>query len=205
MKQTLKMTVETNQPSLLSLAILSCVASLMLLVGCAAEGTASAPTAGATAEATEELPPIEEFEVPVKDPTAQKVVMVGSGIKPGSVEPGAVVTLAVRVRIGEPWHIYAIDKPTGVSKPTKLKLKLPAGVTAVGEWNIPEAHAHDQDGEEIFVYEKDAVFRHQVKVGADAAGLLDVGCEVQYQACKETSCMAPTSETTSVALEVKAP
>lgn len=183
----------------------------MLFVGCngsmaeatSAKDSADAGTDTATGTATDELPPIEEIDVPVKDPTAQKVVMVGSGIKPGSVEPGAIVTFAVRARIGEPWHIYAIDKPTGVSKPTKLKLKLPEGVTAVGEWNIPDAIAHDQDGDEIFVYEKDVVFRHQLKVGADATGLLDVGCEVQYQACKETSCMAPTSETTSVALEVK--
>ena len=148
---------------------------------------------------TAEAPMLEPDEVPAAEPTAAKVVTLGSAIKPGGAAPGAVVTLAVRVRIAEPWHIYAVNKPTGVSIPTKLKLKLPEGVTRVGEWKIPDPKEYEEG---VFVYEKDVVFQQQVKIGDNASGLLNVGCEVKYQPCNDQSCKAPTSATTTVAIEV---
>ena len=188
------------------------VGTLLVITGCL--GTSSSTTVGmpadttdagdgaATDTATQDVPPMETIEVATEEPTASKVVTLGSGVKPGSVAAGSIVTIAVRLRVFEPWHIYAVDKPTGVSVPTKLKLKLPAGVTSVGEWKIPDPKKYDED---VFVYAKDVVFRHQVKVADDASGLLDIGCEVKYQACSDQSCKPPTSGTTSVALEVTAP
>ena len=170
-------------------------------LGTSTETTIGAP-AGTTADGSGGASmPLAEIEVPVAQPTATDVVTLGAGIDPGKAAPGATVTVAVRLRILEPWHIYAVNKPTGVSVPTKLELKLPAGVTKVGEWDIPKPKAYESD-EEVFIYAKDVVFRHQVKVADDASGLLNIKCDVKYQPCNNDSCKPPTSGVASVALEV---
>lgn len=158
----------------------------------------SADTVAQVAESSE----LQEFEVPAPEPTADKVVTIGSGVNPGSTAAGSVVTYAVRVRTMKPWHVYAINKPTGVSKPTKLNLKLPEGVTAVGEWDIPEPKKYEDD---VFIYEEDVVFRRQLKIADSATGMLNIACKVDYQPCNDQSCKAPTSEVTSMGLEVTAP
>ncbi len=150
----------------------------------------------------EELPPLEELDVPAADPSASNLVTLGAGVKPGGVEPGGIVTLAIRVRIADSWHIYAVDKPTGVSKPTELELNLPDGVTAAGDWDVPKPKEYEKG---VFVYEKDVVFRRRVKVADNATGMLDLKCKVKYQPCDKTSCRMPTSGTTSIGLEIKDP
>lgn len=174
--------------------------SIETTVGATENETTDAPDApAAPAAATDELPPFETIEVSTEEPTATDVVKLGSATKPGAVAAGGVVMIAVRVRVAEPWHIYAVNKPTGVSVPTKLKLKLPEGVTAVGEWDIPKPKEYEDD---VFVYEKDVIFRRYVKVADSATGSLNIGCEVKYQPCNDQSCKPPTTGTTSVAVKV---
>lgn len=199
--------MKNYKTSLDKLGLAFAILGFLFAAGCTgaeltADDTTNSPPASDSMADTTVATAVAEVDVPTPEPTGEKVVTIGSAVKPGSTAAGSVVTIAVRVRTMKPWHIYAINKPTGVSVPTKLKLKLPAGVTEVGEWDIPEPKKYD---EETFIYEEDVVFRKQLKIAADATGLVNIACDVKYQPCNDQSCKQPTSETTSVALEISAP
>ncbi|MEM7312190.1 MAG: protein-disulfide reductase DsbD domain-containing protein [Planctomycetota bacterium] len=162
---------------------------LTLQLGCGVK-TTTAPVA--IAEVVDQE--LSEFEVPTDEPGGKNVAQFGVAIEPATAPAGSLVTLGVRARIMPEWHIYAIDKPTGVNVATTLKLTLPEGLEEVGEWKAPEAHAFDA---ETFGYEGDVTFRRFLRVKEGATGPLEVKCDIGYQTCTKTSCLAPASTSQS--------
>lgn len=174
------------------------------LVGCqpGAETAETAETAstGSVAGNSESLPPLAEMEVPVAAPSEAQRATWGVAIQPGSVQPGEVLTLAVKARMAPEWHVYAVNKPTDVQIPTRITLQLPAGIQELGAWEIPEPYALHPN---TFAYEGEVTFRRRLKVADDAAPeLKEIGCEIGYQACSDKMCLPPKTEQLHVALEV---
>src|SRR5262245_57161213 len=71
-------------------------------------------------------------------------------------KPGDEIEFTVTAEVESGWHIYAVDKPTGVSIQTTLKLTPSKGVSAVGKWKIPEPTRDDKASEETYFYEGEA-------------------------------------------------
>ena len=117
--------------------------------------------------------------------------------------PGDIRTLAVKLRIAEGWHTYAIDKPTGVNVATELRLTLPSGWQAVGDWDIPEPHPNDDLS--TYSYEKEVTFRRAIRIADTASGTQSVTCDVKYQSCAETMCLRPTTANLTTDLEIVSP
>jgi DsbC/DsbD-like thiol-disulfide interchange protein len=112
-----------------------------------------------------------------------------------TVRAGETFNVTVDVQVADGWHIYAMDRPTGVAMPTKLELELPAGVESAGDWTLPDPSLDNSSGgEPAFVYEGTAAFRKslRVKPGA-AAGPSSLRCDFRYQACDRFSCRTPTT------------
>jgi len=69
-----------------------------------------------------------------------------------------------------------------------------------GEWVHPEP-VKGSDGQ--MVYEGAVEFRRRLRVGADVApGMIEVGCEIGYQACDPSSCRPPARSALKARAEV---
>src|SRR5262245_53432006 len=79
-------------------------------------------------------------------------------IEPKSAKPGDEVTLKVKAEMEEGWHIYAVNKPTGLSRKTSLKLTLADKLKADKDWKIPDPIRDAKADEETFMYEGDVTF-----------------------------------------------
>ncbi len=183
-------------------------ASLTLLAGC----QPSYQTEDSTELTDTTLPPsaspapappaaaLANVEVAVGEPNAAQTVMVGMATDQTSLKKGASFTLGVRLRIASGWHIYAVESSNGVNIPTTLKLALPPGLKAVGDWDIPKPHAIDAT---TLAYDKDVIFRQLVEVTAEASeGDQEIACEVGYQSCSDSSCLRPTKENVLAKIEI---
>jgi DsbC/DsbD-like thiol-disulfide interchange protein len=108
---------------------------------------------------------------------------------------GESFTVTVDAQIASGWHIYTIDRPTGLSVPTKIKLPLPAGLESAGDWKAPEPALDDSSaGEPAFVYHDAAAFQQTIRVKPGApAGPLVIPAEFRYQVCDRFSCRAPAT------------
>ncbi len=175
--------------------ILVSVSLLVLLAGC---GVQSSSTISAVPVKVEE--PLSQFEVPAEEPAGDTKVQFGIAVDPPNAAAGSLVTLGIRARIQPTWHIYAIDKPVGVNIPTTFKLSLPAGLEEVGDWSAPEAHlfAEDTNG-----YEGDVTFRRFLRVKEGVSGPQEIGCEIGFQTCTESSCLAPAKTSASTTFTVQ--
>ena len=144
--------------------------------------------------------PLSGFEVPADEPAGDAKVQFGVAVDPPNAAPGSLVTVGVRARISPTWHIYAMDKPTGVNSPTSIQLTLPSGLEEVGDWSTPESHlfAEDTNG-----YEGDVTFRRFVRVKDDASGPQEIALEIGFQTCTESSCMPPAKMSASTTVTVQ--
>ncbi|HVJ81111.1 MAG TPA: protein-disulfide reductase DsbD domain-containing protein [Planctomycetia bacterium] len=133
----------------------------------------------------------------------KKPVVLSASIDPEKAKAGAEVEIAVTAKIHDHWHIYAVDKPTGGSVPTSLKLTLPKGATSEGNWSTPEATKFGSGDEEAFGYESEAVFKKKIKLAADASGKLEIAVDVKYMACNDMTCLPPKTVTVKATVEVK--
>jgi hypothetical protein len=125
-------------------------------------------------------------------PDARRPVVARAELSPTALHPGHEATLVVRVETAPSWHIYAVEGSNGPGIATTLKLRLPRGVEAEGEWSCPNA-IRASDGQ--MAYEGKLEFRRKLRVGADAAsGPIEVACDLGYQACDPRSCRAPARE-----------
>jgi DsbC/DsbD-like thiol-disulfide interchange protein len=134
-----------------------------------------------------------------EEPTDRQPVVAGAALRPAKIQPGGTMTIVVQVKIAPTWHIYAADADQGTSIPTTLKLKLPKGIAAKGEWSYPQAtKSRDVEGS---IYEGELTFRRTLNVASDVStGPLEVACEFGYQACDPFMCRPPAK----LALKAKA-
>jgi Disulphide bond corrector protein DsbC len=125
-------------------------------------------------------------------PDARHPVTARAELAPTAVRPGQEAVFIVRVETAPSWHIYAVEGSNGPGIATTLRLKLPRGVEAEGEWSCPKPIKTSDDQ---MAYEGRLEFRRKLKVRADAApGPIEVACELGYMACDPHSCRPPTKD-----------
>ena len=183
---------------------LSSVCFCVCLLGCESSSvpmqTADTPASPGDA-GTVASTPLADVLVDVADPNSENVVTFGGGLDKATLSTGEIATLGIRARIADSWHIYAIDKPTGVNVATKLELTLPPGVEEVGNWSIPEAHPISDD---TYAYDSDVTFRIQLKVTSAATpGPAAIECKIGHQACTDAMCRPPASTSISIPVTVQ--
>ena len=145
-----------------------------------------------------------KVDIPVARPTDQNPVSVGVAVSNTRVAPGEQVMLVVRCQTAEPWHIYAVDGPADVGVPTRLNLTLPAGMTQPSPWQLPAASVAASGGGEISTYAGDFRFLIPLQISPSAPlGKMELQCEVAYQACSDSTCLAPDSQHLVIPLTVQ--
>jgi DsbC/DsbD-like thiol-disulfide interchange protein len=127
-----------------------------------------------------------------EQPTASHPVVAEASLSAEKAKPGATLTLLIKAKTAPTWHIYAVGERAGTEIPTTLKLKLPKGVEADGDWICPKAKQNPSG--EGKIYEGSMTFRRSLKIKRGApAGPIEVVCDFSYQACDPFSCRAPTT------------
>ena len=126
---------------------------------------------------------------------AQKAVTIKALINPETEKPNQF-SVMVELDIASGWHIYD-DVGEGAEIPTSLKLKLPEGVTAIGDWDRPIS----MDGNTLgsMVYEGQVSFSKSVAVQPSAYGE-SIDVTVSYQACTDLRCNRPKNKTVSIVI-----
>jgi hypothetical protein len=136
-----------------------------------------------------------------QEPDAQRPVVATAELSPATCHAGASADLIIRAKVAPGWHIYSAES-NGPGIPTTLRLKLPGGVEAEGEWSYPTPIA---GSDHQMVYEGTLEFQRKLRIKTDAAvGLISVTCELGYQACDPFLCRAPTKVELVAAAEVVA-
>ena len=113
----------------------------------------------------------------------------------GSIQPNTAkadhFTVTVELDIKNGWHTYG----EGSDFATSLKLKLPEGVKAVGDWDHPVGKLGAESHSEIYVGK--VSFSKSVIIQPSAYGK-SIDVIVSYQACTDEYCNRPTSKTVSI-------
>jgi DsbC/DsbD-like thiol-disulfide interchange protein len=122
--------------------------------------------------------------------------------EPKSVKPGGEATLKVKAEMGPGWHIYAVDKPTGYSKKTTLKLAVADKLTPDKAWKIPAPVRDEKAEDETYYYEGEVVFSQKVKANASAEGAFEAVVTTEFMACNEDMCLPPKKVVVKAALKV---
>jgi len=98
---------------------------------------------------------------------------------------GALITLVVRLKVADGWHVYAQVPQDVPYKPTKINVQLPDGFRWNGDWQSPLATNGDTPG--LTEYRGDIVFTRQFYATAVAKAKVDG--DVQFQVCDVQRCM----------------
>ncbi|HVF49422.1 MAG TPA: protein-disulfide reductase DsbD domain-containing protein [Pyrinomonadaceae bacterium] len=121
------------------------------------------------------------------------------------VRAGGAAEVEVRVRIAAGYHINANPPTHDYLRATKLELVAELDITA-GEPAYPRAlkKKFAFDPQPLAVYEQEAVIKLPLRVAADAArGERTLRARVNAQPCDDTTCYAPRTVETSIALTIK--
>jgi hypothetical protein len=157
-----------------------------------AEPAPTSDVAAAPPKATTESP---------DEPTDREPVVALATATPVPAHPGDLVTFAVEIKIGSGWHIHPVADPGELSIPTRLDLKVPKGLAAVGPWDLPKPDTVIANSGPAYTGE--IRFSRQLKVDPSApAGKLELVCKVAYQACDDRRCLRPMEKTLRVPLEI---
>jgi len=119
-------------------------------------------------------------ETPSSDPvTAELVVDVAS------IQPGAVFTAGVLLRIRPGWHVYW-KHPGGAGLPTEIRFRLPDGYEAGPvQWPLP-VRFEQSAGIEGYGYEGEVLLMAGIRVPANliAGGTIRIAAECRWLACR---------------------
>lgn len=106
--------------------------------------------------------------------------------------------VTVELNIKEGWHTYD-NVPKGNPSPTTtVKLDLPKGVKALGDWKRPKGHIYLKDPT-MTVFDGSIRFIREIVADKNAEPR-KIGVTVSYQVCQGQKCLPPTEEKTSVVL-----
>lgn len=126
------------------------------------------------------------------EPTVAEPVIWSAAVVPATAEAGAEFVVEIRARIAAGWTIHPVDAAPGPASPTTLKLELPPGVEAVGDWELPPTRRPLDKPDSGAIYEGEVTFRRTLKIVAgQPVGRLNVGCVVGFQACDAEMCRRP--------------
>ena len=120
------------------------------------------------------------------------------------VAPGGVQRYAVQLTIPETWHVNAHEPLEEYLIATELTLDAPDGVT-VEQIVYPEAELakFSFSEDEMAVYEGVVNIGVQIRVAESAAlGEQSIPASVRYQACNDTTCLAPATLTVELPLHI---
>ena len=121
---------------------------------------------------------------------ARHPVAATAELSPSTGHPGGSLVIVIRVKLAPAWHIYDAAGSNGPGVATTLKLSLPEGIEAEGEWSYPKSIS---GADHQMIYEGAPEFRRKLRVRPDAAaGPVSVTCELGYQACDPHLCRPPT-------------
>ena len=126
---------------------------------------------------------------------AEKAVTIKASVKPEAKKANHF-TVAVQMDIASGWHIYD-EAGEGPEMVTTLKLELPEGVTAIGDWNRPDSI--DGSALDSLVYEGQVSFSKSVAVQPTAYGE-SIKVIVSYQACNDRVCNRPQNKTIDISI-----
>ena len=126
--------------------------------------------------------------------TPPAVVRFGSIGLDKPLTPGATSTLIIDATVDAGWHINSNHPSSADYIPTQIELTLPKGVTA-GEVQYPAAEKTKLafSSEELSVFTGDVQFRIPLKTEAAIAPNDSATVTLNYQACNNNQCLAPTS------------
>ncbi len=111
-----------------------------------------------------------------------------------TLAPGTTSTLFVDAAVDAGWHINSNHPSNSDYIPTQIELTLPSGVTA-GEVQYPAAEKTRLafSSEELSVFTGDIQFRIPLKAETPVASTDAITVTLNYQACNNQQCLAPTS------------
>ena len=128
----------------------------------------------------------------ITDPTDVAPVSVGSTAatyfhsKEGNFsKKGALVTLVVRLKVADGWHVYAQVPQDVPYKPVTIDAQLPDGLRWNEDWQTPLATNGDVAG--LTEYRGDVVFTRQFY--STTAVKTKIDGDVQFQVCDVQRCM----------------
>ena len=125
---------------------------------------------------------------------APAVVHFGKVGLDGPVAPGSTSTLIIDATVDAGWHINSNHPSNADYIPTRIELTLPKGVSA-GEVQYPAAEKTRLafSSEELSVFTGDVKFRVPLKLDAAVSATESIAVTLDYQACNNNQCLAPTS------------
>lgn len=106
------------------------------------------------------------------------------------------LAVVMKASIEDQWHIYAYVPETQPYITSKLKLELPKGITAIGDWELPYSEPYD-DG--IYVYHGTPVFVRYCSV-ENYAMASTIKCGLYYQTCDLRKCFPPETKSKTLKL-----
>lgn len=140
---------------------------------------------------------------PPGEPSEQEPVSVQVGMMPSQVSPGETSSLVVQVKVARGWHIYGRQPHRGVAVPTKLEVKLPAGVEVAGDWIADDAVVDPASGG-ASIYRNQVVFRQRLRASPSATqGEHTLSVKLIYQVCDEAICSPQQVQSHSTELRVR--
>jgi hypothetical protein len=112
---------------------------------------------------------------------------------------GALVTLVVRLKVADGWHLYAKVPQDVPYKPVKIDAQLPDNFRWNEDWQTPLSTDGDVPG--LTEYRGDVVFTRQF-YSASAIGKAKISGTVQFQVCDVQQCMPVAKAPLEVQLTV---
>jgi DsbC/DsbD-like thiol-disulfide interchange protein len=126
-----------------------------------------------------------------------------AAFEPKLVKAGGEATLKLKATLEEGWHIYAVDKPTGLSRKTTLKLAVADKLTADKAWKIPAPVRDSKAEDETYYYDADVTFTRKIKASDAAEGAFEATVTADFMACNEDMCLPPKKVVVKAALKVE--
>ncbi len=124
--------------------------------------------------------------------------------------PGGEVTLQLKLKLDEPWHMYSLTtpKPGPTGGPTATTIKV-AEDPAVASYEVyfpaPASKFDPNFNLQTETYEKEAAFWVKVKLASGVkAGPLELTVQTRYQLCTEKECLPPKKVPVPAKVEVAA-
>jgi len=128
-------------------------------------------------------------ETHAMDPVAVNATLVWSADK-----TQVAVVMKGAIEVG--WHIYAYVPETEPYIATDLRLELPKGVSALGDWVLPTSKPYENG---IYVYEDEVLFVQYCTVDT-TIGNVSIKSGLYYQTCDIHKCFPPTTKSIELKL-----
>jgi DsbC/DsbD-like thiol-disulfide interchange protein len=127
--------------------------------------------------------------------------------EPADARPGDRLEVTARATVERGWYLYAMNQPPG--GPTPLRISVPEGqpFALAGPVTGPEPKRGWDTAFEIDTARHDGTvaFTVPLQIAASAEeGKTTLQVQVRFQACSDTLCLRPKTETLSLPIEIRA-